>query len=31
MNLTEDLGRFLLFRADGWTQPWISMRIGTDR
>jgi hypothetical protein len=26
-NLTEDVTRSLLFRADGWTQPWILMRI----
>ncbi len=26
-NLTEDVARSLLFRADGWTQPWILMRI----
>jgi hypothetical protein len=26
-NLTEDVTRALLFRDDGWTQPWILMRI----
>ncbi|MHB8862437.1 MAG: hypothetical protein ACYC6N_08535 [Pirellulaceae bacterium] len=26
-NLTDDLARALVFRADGWTQPWILMRI----
>lgn len=27
VNLTEDVGRALLFRDDGWTQPWILMRV----
>jgi hypothetical protein len=26
-NLTEDVSRFILFRADGWTQPWILIRV----
>jgi hypothetical protein len=26
-NLTEEVSRALIFRADGWTQPWILMRI----
>jgi hypothetical protein len=26
-NLTEDVARALVFREDGWTQPWILMRI----
>jgi len=28
-NLTEDIARYLLFRADGWTQPWILMRMSS--
>lgn len=27
VNLTEDVGRALLFRDDGWTQAWILMRV----
>ncbi len=27
-NMTDDVARCLLFRADGWTQPWILMRVG---
>jgi hypothetical protein len=30
-NLTEDVARALVFRADGWTQPWILMRIQQDQ
>ncbi len=30
-NLTEDVSRALFFRADGWTQSWILMRISLDR
>ncbi len=30
-NLTEDVARALVFRADGWTQPWILMRIQEDQ
>lgn len=26
-NLTEDVARALAFRADGWTQPWILIRV----
>jgi hypothetical protein len=26
-NLTRQVTRALLFRNDGWTQPWILMRV----
>lgn len=26
-NLTEDVARFLFFKSDGWTQPWILIRM----
>lgn len=30
-NLTEDVARSLAFRADGWTQPWILIRVQEDQ
>lgn len=30
-NLTEDVARALAFRADGWTQPWILIRVQEDQ